>query len=80
MFELFEKRRPGSSNLLWLGTHCSMVQFKGSGRANFRNSNLKLFHNLLFSGHFKTSIDSGFTKMSKLAPPAMEVKEIFKMF
>ena len=57
-----------------------MVQFKGSDRANFKNFNLKLFYNSLFSGHFKTCIDSILNKMSKLAPTAMEVKEISKMF
>ena len=57
-----------------------IVQFKGSGRANFKNFNLILFYNLLFSGYFKTCIDSSLNKMSKLAPMAMEVKKISKMF
>ena len=60
------------SNALWSN--------KGSGRVNFRNFNLKLFYNLLFSGHFKTCKDSSLNKMSKLAPTAMEVKEMLKMF
>ena len=55
-----------------------MVQFKGSGIGNFRNFNLKLFYNLLFSGHFKTCIDSSLNKMSKLAPTAMEVTGCIK--
>jgi len=41
-----------------------------SGRANYKKFNLKLFYNLLFSGQIKTCI----------APAAMEVKEISKMF
>ena len=57
-----------------------MVQFKGSGRANFKSFDLKIFYNLLFSCHFKTCIDSSLNKMSKLSPAAMEVKEISKMF
>ena len=39
-----------------------MVQFKGSDRANFKNFNLKIFHNLPLSGHFKTCIDSSLNK------------------
>ena len=57
-----------------------MVQFKGSDRANLKNINLKLFYNLLFSGHFKTRIDSSLNEMSKLAPVAIKVKKIFEMF
>ena len=57
-----------------------MVQFNGSGRANFKDFDLKLFQNLLFSGHFKICIDSSLNKISKLAPATIEVKEICKMF
>ena len=53
-----------------------MVQLKVSGRFNLKKYNLKLFYNILFSDHFKTCIDSILNKMSKLAPAALEVKEI----
>ena len=59
---------------------CTMVQLKGSCRANFKNFILKFFYNLLFSGHFETCIDSSLKKMSELVSAATEVKEMSKMF
>ena len=60
--------------------YCTMVQFRGSGWANLKKNNMKLYYNSLFSGHFETCIDSSLNETSKLAPAAMEVNEISKIF
>ena len=57
-----------------------MVQFKGSDRANFEKIIMKLHYTLLFTGNFEIYIDSSLNEISKLAPAALEVKEISKTF
>ena len=36
--------------------HCTMVQLRGSGRANFENFHFNFLHTWLFSGYLKTCI------------------------
>ena len=57
-----------------------MVQFRGSDWTNFKKIDMKLYYNSLFSDHFETCIDSSSNEITKLAPSAMEVNEISKIF
>ena len=50
--------------------------FKGSGMAELKNIDMKLFYNCLFSGHFGTYIDSHLDWISLFVPVPMEINEI----